>query len=296
MPDDAPSKAAPLAGKSIAFLESRRAMELARLIERQGGMPSITPTLREVPVEDGATLRPWLDRLAAAEFNVVIFLTGVGCRTLLDAAGRAGILDSVLAGLAASRLVARGPKPVQVLKDHQVRIDYLPPEPNTSDELLAELVGWNLPGKRIGVQCYGGTTPFLERLRAGLADAGAQVDEVMPYRWEGPIDDRPVRELIAACLAGRVDALAVMSSSQIHNLFAIAEDHDQAEALQQALNDPGVLVAAIGPVARDAIESHGIGVDLEPEHPKMGHLVMALAARLGPRTPPPPATMGNGDS
>jgi uroporphyrinogen-III synthase len=280
MTDQESSVAGPLAGKTVAFLESRRAQEVARMIERQGGTPFITPTLREVPVEDETTLRPWLDRLAAPEFQVVVFLTGVGCRTLLEAATRFGILDAALAGLAATRVVARGPKPVQVLKEHRVRIDYVPPEPNTSDELLAEMVGWGLARTRIGVQCYGGTTPFLERLRAGLAAAGAQVDEVMPYRWEGPLDDRPVRDLIAACLAGQVDALAVMSSSQIHNLFAVADEHDQAGTLQRALNDPRVLVAAVGPVTRDAIEAHGVHVDVEPEHPKMGHLIIAIAARL----------------
>jgi uroporphyrinogen-III synthase len=283
MTDQRSPASGPLAGKTIAFLESRRAQEVARLIERQGGKPHITPTLREVPVEDEAAVRPWLERLSRSEFQVVVFLTGVGCRNLLEAAGRFGLLEASLAGLAASRVVARGPKPVQVLKEHWVRIDYVPPEPNTSDELLAEMVGWDLPGKRIGLQCYGGTTPFLERLRDGLAAAGAPVDAVMPYRWEGPVDDRPVRDLIAACLAGDVDALAVMSSSQIHNLFAIAEEHDQATALQRALNDPRVLVAAVGPVTRDAIEAHGVHVDLEPEHPKMGHLITAIAARLGSR-------------
>lgn len=269
----------PLAGKTVVFLESRRAQEVARLIERQGGVPSVTPTLREVPVSDDE-LRPWLGKLTESAFDVVVFLTGVGCRILLDAAGRAGLQDAALAGLAQARVVARGPKPVQVLKEHGVRIDYVPPEPNTSDELLAELVRWNLPGKRIGLQCYGGTTPFLERLRAGLAAADALVAEVMPYRWEGPLDERPIRDLIAACLAGRVDALAVMSSSQIHNLFAIADEHDQTAALQRALNDPRVLVAAVGPVTRGAIESHGVGVDLEPEHPKMGPLITAIATAL----------------
>jgi uroporphyrinogen-III synthase len=270
----------PLAGKTIAFLESRRAAEVARMIERQGGTPYVTPTLREVPIEDDAAIQSWLHRLAASEFQIVVFLTGVGCRTLLETAGRIGVLDAGLVGLAGARVVARGPKPVQVLKEYRVRIDYVPPEPNTSDELLLEMARWDLPGQRIGLQCYGGSTPFLERLRAGLASAGAQLDEVMPYRWEGPLDDRPVRDLITTCLAGRVDALAVMSSSQIHNLFVVAEEHDRAEALQRALNDPRVLVAAVGPVTRNAIESHGVHVDLEPEHPKMGHLITAIAARL----------------
>ena len=103
---------------------------------------------------------------------------------------------------------------------------------------------------------------------------------VAPYRWEGPADDRAVRHLIAACLAGRIDALAILSSSQIHNLFAIAEAHDQASALQRALNDPRVLVAAVGPVAAQAIEAHGVRVNLQPEHPKMGHLVTTLGPAL----------------
>jgi uroporphyrinogen-III synthase len=167
-----------------------------------------------------------------------------------------------------------------------VRIDFVPPEPNTSDELLDELVRWDLTGKQVGLQLYGGTTPFLTRLRAGLAAAGAQVTEVFPYRWEGPTDVAPLRSLIDACLTGRIDALAIFSSSQIHNLFAVAEEHDEAEALAAALNSSRVLVAAVGPVSAEAVEAHGVRVDLVPEHPKMGPLVTALAAALERRQTP----------
>jgi uroporphyrinogen-III synthase len=40
-----------------------------------------------------------------------------------------------------------------------------------------------------------------------------------------------------------------------------------------------VVVASIGPVTTAALAEHGIVVDLEPEHPKMGHLVKALVER-----------------
>jgi uroporphyrinogen-III synthase len=273
----------PLAGRTIAFLEARRSEELARLIAQQGGTPYVAPALREVPVADVAPLRAWLANLARGRFDVVLFLTGVGCRALLERAAEDGTLDGVRAGLARARVVARGPKPVRVLREYGVRIDFVPPEPNTSDELLAEFAAWRLAGQTVGVQLYGGSTPFLERLRGGLAGLGARVDAVMPYQWEGPADDRAVRRLIAMCLAGEIDALLVLSSSQVHNLFAIAEAHEQGAALQQALNDPRVLVAAVGPVAAEAVAAHGVGVDLIPEHPKMGHLVAALGPALAGR-------------
>ncbi len=275
--------AAPLAGRTIAFLEARRADELARLIERQGGTPYVAPVLREVPVEDVAPLRAWLADLMAGCLDVVIFLTGVGCRLLLEQAARDGRLPAVLAGLARARVVARGPKPVRVLKDYGVRIDYVPPEPNTSDELLTELGTWALAGRRVGLQVYGGPSPYLARLRAGLRTLGAEVAEVQPYRWEGPADERPVRALITACLVGQIDALAILSASQVHNLFAIAEAYEQADALRAALNQPRVLVAAVGPVAAAALAAHGVGVDLVPPHPKMGHLVAALGPALAAR-------------
>lgn len=277
-----------LDGRTIAFLEARRSEEMARLVELQGGRPYVAPALREVPVSDGPGMENWLTQLTSHRFDVVIFLTGVGCQAILGAAAAAGLLDSALAGLASARVVARGPKPVRVLKQHNVRIDFVPPEPNTSDELLAELSGWGLEGTRIGLQVYGGTTPFLERLVSGLSALNAQVSTIAPYRWERPLDESGLRDLIAACLAGRIDALAILSSSQIHNLFAVAEECDRATALTSALNRPGFLVGAVGPVAAQAIEEHGVRVGLQPEHPKMGPLVIAMGEALGPAPPNAP--------
>jgi uroporphyrinogen-III synthase len=282
-PSAGATAALPLAGRTIALLEARRAAELARLIAQQGGQPYLAPAHREVPVEDERALEAWLRALADGRFDVVIFLTGVGCQALLEKAAQRGWLDAVRRGLARARVVARGPKPVRVLKTHGVRIDFVPPEPNTSDELLAELARWELRDRVVGLQLYGGPTPFLARLCAGLAAHGARVHAVAPYRWEGPADDRPARQLIEACLAGRIDALLILSSSQIYNLFDIAAAYGQAEALRRALNDPRVLVAAVGPVAAQAIEACGVHVDLQPAHPKMGHLVAALGPALAAR-------------
>jgi uroporphyrinogen-III synthase len=40
-----------------------------------------------------------------------------------------------------------------------------------------------------------------------------------------------------------------------------------------------MVVASIGPVASDALRRRGIAVDVEPEHPKMGRLVLEAAER-----------------
>src|SRR5437762_2307545 len=106
--------------------------------------------------------------------------------------------------------------------------------------------------------------PSAPGISPGCSAAWRRVAEVKPDRWEGPTDEAPVRSLIAACLDGRIDALAILSTSQINNLFAIAEEHEQAAALRDALNQPGVLVAAVGPVSAEAIRSHDVKVDLQP--------------------------------
>jgi len=253
------------------------------MIERAGGTVYLAPALREVPLEDDPAVRGWLGRLAAGSFAAVVFLTGTGAGLLLGQAERDDVLEPVLVALGRARVAARGPKPVHLLKQRGVRIDLVPPEPSTSDELVAGLAAWDLAGRPVGVQVYGGTTPYLTRLRDGLARLGAVVDEVAPYRWDGPADERPVLGLISACAAGRVDALAVFSSSQIHNLFAIADEAGEARALRDALNLPRLVVAAIGPVTAAAIAEHGVKVDLQPEHPKMGHLLQELGEYLSGR-------------
>lgn len=266
-----------LEGRTVALLEARRSAEVEHLIRMQGGVSLVAPALRELPVPDTRPLRAWLEALAEGRFSVVVFLTGVGCRALLDRADEFDMAERVYRGLEASRVVARGPKPVKVLREAGLRVDFVPPEPNTSDELLAELAGWALHGKHLGLQIYGGVTPFLERLRAGLEGLGTEVHEVAPYTWAGPADNSGIRRLIDACISGQVDALAIFSSSQAHNLFAVAEETDQTQALLDALNHPGFVVASVGPVASQALMSLGVHVDVQPEHPKMGHVVLALA-------------------
>jgi uroporphyrinogen-III synthase len=42
-----------------------------------------------------------------------------------------------------------------------------------------------------------------------------------------------------------------------------------------------IVIASIGPVASAALRKHGVEVDIEPSHPKMGFLVKEAAERSG---------------
>ena len=264
---------APLDGRVIAVLEARRANDMASLISRHGGVFYSAPAMKEAPLDNQGDVAAFIEQLVKEPVSVVIFLTGVGARALLEAASSLGRLEAVLTALKGMTVVARGPKPVALLKQYQVRIDLVPPEPNTSHELLEMLRPLGLAGKTVAMQHYGRPNMFL---RNALWAEGASVLEVFLYRWELPDDRAPLIKFISDVKGGTIDVVAGTSQMQIHNLFKLAQHFDQEGALRKALND-AVAVAAVGPVCAQAWHDWGIKVDIVPEHPKMGHLVLAIA-------------------
>jgi len=115
-------------------------------------------------------------------------------------------------------------------------------------------------------------------LDKALLARGATVVEIPTYRWSLPQDTRPMVALMDALEAGRVDAVAVTSASQIHNLFELAGRLGRTDALLAGMNR--ALIASIGPVSSDALKKHGITVGVEASPPKLGPLVSALEGAL----------------
>ena len=171
----------PFDGKRVLALESRRAVEMATLIRKQGGDPFVAPSMREVPIERNAEALAFADRLYAGDFEAVILLTGVGTR----------YLDKLLEGRLKSALetvtvVARGPKPMAVLREWNVvpahgREIILIPEPNTWREILIAMQ--TRPERKIAIQEYGRTS---QELIDGLRAQGREVTSVPVYQWELP--------------------------------------------------------------------------------------------------------------
>jgi uroporphyrinogen-III synthase len=269
-----PAAAKGLRGLRVVSFESRRGAEMAALIRNQGGEPIQAPAMREVPLGDQHEALAFGEALLAGGWDAMILLTGVGTRTLIAALATRWPKDEALAALARLPLVCRGPKPVAALKEVGLVPALVVPEPNTWRDLLSAL-DRELPvaGKRVAVQEYGARN---EGLLAGLRGRGARVAAVPVYGWALPEDLKPLRAAIHQVAAGEADAALFTSAQQVGNLFQVAAEMGRAEALRAALRGRTV-VASIGPVCTEALRAQSVEPDLHPEHPKMGHLVAAVA-------------------
>jgi len=255
------------------------------LIERAGGAATIAPSMKEVPLSDNAPAFGFLKRLLAGEIDILIFLTGVGARALLEAAATRVPSAQTAAAVNACRVIVRGPKPVPVLKEAGIRIDIRAPEPNTWREILAaiETAGIDLTGQRIAIQEYGAPNRELE---AALRDRGASVETVTVYRWSLPDDIEPLRRAIQGTIAGEFDGLLFTSAQQAHHILKVADEMGCRAGWLAAANR--CVIASIGPTATETLTQVGLRPDLEPEHGKMGHLVKHFF-EAGPSCPKWPA-------
>jgi uroporphyrinogen-III synthase len=266
------------AGLRVLSLESRRATEMAKLIETYGGVAIVAPSMREIPLETNTEAQAFTRKLVNGDFDAVILLTGVGTRALTRVAETVCPREEFVTALKKIPVVARGPKPVAALKELGIVPVVTAPEPNTWRELLTALDQHSatlpLLGKRVAVQEYGAPNP---ELLAGLAERGANVTQVPVYEWALPADVQPLRDAVTALANGRIDVALFTTSIQIIHLLKIAAEMDKEKEIVAAFAK--ILVGSIGPVTSEELRAHGFPVDMEPSHPKMGFLVNEVAQR-----------------
>lgn len=262
-------------GLRVLSLESRRSSEMTKLIRTYGGEPFVVPAMKEIPLESNRVALEFIERLIAGEFDLVIFLTGVGVRALMSIVQASNKEEEFLEALKRVRVVARGPKPVTALKELGVPIAVVAPEPNTWREVVSSIeasYGEALAGFRVAVQEYGVSNPeLLERLAARVME----VMKVPVYQWALPEDLRPLREAVLAVMSGGVDVVLFTTGVQVVHLFEVAAQMGSVEDLRAGLRS--VVVASIGPTTTEVLGEHGITPDFEPSHPKMGFLVNEAA-------------------
>ena len=271
----------------VALLEARMRRELARLVERHGGEAHCVPAVREAGQDlDPDRARQLIAGLGRGDYAIAVFMTGVAVSLLFETAERLQLRPELVAGLRRTTTVCRGPKPTAALRGFGVVPTLTAREAFTSAEVLDALASVELKGRRVLLLHYGERS---DALAESLLACEAILEEHWLYRWCLPEDTSDLERLVSEIVDGEIDALAVTCQIQFRHLLQVAEKVGLEEDLIRALNER-VVVAVVGPTCHAILQVHGVGVDVMPEHPKMGPLVTSLMRHLdrnpGHRAPP----------
>ncbi len=272
----------PLDGLTIVSFESRHAKTMADLIRLQGGTPFEAPSMKEVTLEGNQHVFEFAEKLLAGKVDVLILLTGVGTKALVNVLEARYSKDTILEAFRKTTIVPRGPKPIRVLKEWGIPYALTVPEPNTWRELLETMdkgVGAQLiapmNGKKVYVQEYGVTNA---ELTEGLEKRGAQVVVVPVYKWALPDNLEPLKEAVRMITSRKVQGAFFTTSVQIKHVLQVAEKMGvAAESLRDAFKK--IVVASIGPDCSETMRACGVPPDLEPEQTKMANLVQEMAIK-----------------
>lgn len=248
-----------LEGRTIALAESRQLEELAQMLESEGATAVRCPMLSILDAPDAAPVLAWLRELCADRFAYVVLMTGEALRRLLHFAEREGFREDCIAALTRTKIITRGPKPGQVLKEIGLAPTRVASSP-TTEGVIATLQNEPLRGQTVGVTLYGEPNPALEHF---LMSAGARVHTVMPYIYAPAMEDDRVADLIARLDSGAVDVMLFTSSPQVDRLYEVAEKRGLHEALRNGL--ARTRIAAVGPVVSEHLRQRGARVDICPE-------------------------------
>ena len=256
---------------TVAAFESRMADQMVNLITRYGGIPTVAPSLQEIPLENNAAALAFGHRLLSGNIDLLILLTGVGTRTLVDIWKIRFSLAEIKQALAQTTLLVRGPKPLAALKELGLKPDLMVPEPNTWEDILCtldEVKPEGLSGLTIGIQEYGATN---EKLMKALTNRGAITIGIPVYRWALPDNIEPLQDVLLAITSQSIDVVLFTSAAQVTHIVKLLHQTQSLEQFRQALNR--MMVGSIGTMTSQQLRVHQFPVDLEPSHSKMGILV-----------------------
>jgi uroporphyrinogen-III synthase len=277
---------------TIAITASRRASELAHIIKSFGGRPYLAPTIGieaylEEPKED---VLKFLDKAIAGEVDYAVFMTAPGIFSLFTIAKRLGLAEKLIRSLSEVAIFARSLKPATALKKHGIKVSMIPEE-NTARGISRLLITRGIVGKRIAILWHGDYPQHLreELYKAGaksvieastyrysinLKKEGASILKSMGYNYAVPSEKRVIR-LIHDIVARKIDSITFTSPPSVNDLIKIAQANRLSHVLKKSLNTH-VVIVAVGPSTKNALEENGITVDVMPQIAKMGPMVKAL--------------------
>lgn len=265
-----------LTGLQVISFESRLRDEAASLLEKHGARLIAAPALKELPLSEVPEAKAFAEAVCNQTLQGLILLTGVGTNLLLKAACNFRPRVDLVEGLSKLTLICRGPKPSAALKPYGLRPTFNVPEPNTWREVVTKLDSdWPVAGRKLWIQEYGTRN---DALIDALRVRGAEVRSVRVYSWALPDDTAPLKAAILKIVRGQAHVAVFTTALQVEHLLSVAHEISLAPAVRRALRSD-LVVASVGPMTSEALEREGITPDIVPGHPKLGHLVLAVARR-----------------
>lgn len=261
--------APPLRGRTIAITAERRSEDQAKLFRKRGATVVHAPTMHTVDLTGDRSLRDRTEATIASPPDWTVATTGFGMRLWFEAADAWGLGEPLVAALARSSVVARGPKAASACRQRGLDIAWQAPE-----ETMPEVTAWLARQPGVGeatvlVQLF---DPEDHPSTADLRAVAASVLEVPVYRWRLPDDTGPALELARRIVAREVDAVTFTSQPAVRFLLEIAATADIADQVVAAFND-GVLPVCVGPVCAEAAEAAGITTTVWPDTYRLAPMV-----------------------
>ncbi|SDY08161.1 uroporphyrinogen-III synthase [Salimicrobium album] len=252
-----------LNGKRIAIAADRRSKEMGALIENFGGTPVYTPLQGEQQLHEKRSIRD-VHTLLEEDFEWIILTTGIGVRTLKEAAQQEGMRDAFLEKLQNAKLAIRGKKALGWLLEHELTAEVVS-EDGTMKGLMEKL---EKERETAFLQAYSVDDASWKE---SFEKSFSYVYLSRPYEYKRPsIDIR--KTLIKRITNAEVQAVLFTSKTQVRNLF----EEEADDRLVRSLNNR-VKAVATGKVTAEELRNFDVQEVLYPQNQKMGAMVVEMA-------------------
>lgn len=280
-----------LRGITVAITSSRRATELATLVEKFGGVPYIAPTIGlngKFPLS--LECKKIIDTIASEKFHYFVFMTGVGVFNLFHNLQKYKQFDNIIERFREIIVIARSNKPALELRKFGITTRYVP-KMNTIEGIIDLMTQLDVKNKNVGILWHGDR---FHLFRTKLESLGSKVFEFssysysinpekekvyilkeMGYDFVSPTNEK-IRKLIEDILAFNIDSITFTSPPAVKEFFEFARKCNMVEVLVYRLNH-NVLVVSIGPSTSKVLEKFQIKVDIMPLTYRIGSMIYEMA-------------------
>ena len=265
------SQTLPLSGKTVLITRSvGQSSQFTQMIIAAGANAIEMPALEICPPSSWKALDNAIVNIS--EFDWLILTSSNGINYFFE---RLMALEKDVRTLANLKIAVVGEKTAQVLKNHSLKPDFIPP--NFIADSLIEHFPEQLDGKKVLFPRVesGGREDLIREFR----NQGAEVTEVAAYQSCCPGEIPPSAEF--ALQSGNIDVITFASSKTVkffnqlaEQVFSELSQNNQPPVVSHYLE--GVCIASIGPQTSKACQKYFGRVDVEASEYTLEGLTQAI--------------------